>query len=118
MQNAADGGTSTTSDGPNDNYHAIVSDLVALVAQLQSSIHLIESAMVGDAPLGHQESASNIVVLDDITPRYARANAALNAASAGLRVALHFLRDARPSKYPTDQRAGPDRRSIRSIVRA
>jgi hypothetical protein len=118
MQNAADGGTSTASDGSNDRYHAVVSDLVSLVAQLQSSIHLIESAMVGDTPLGHQEFASNIVVLDDVTPRYARANTALNAASAGLRMALHFLRDARPSKYPTDQRAGPDRGSIRSIGRA
>jgi hypothetical protein len=118
MQSAVDGGASAVSDGPNDSFHAVVSDLVSLVAQLQSSIDLIESAMVGDAPLGHQEFASNIVVLDDVTPRYARANAALNAASAGLRAALHFLRDARPSKYPTDRKAGPDRRSIRSIGRA
>jgi hypothetical protein len=118
MQNAADGGASAASDGPNDSYHAVVLDLVSLIAQLQSSIDLIETAMGGDAPLGNQEFASNIVVLDDVTPRYAKANAALNAASAGLRVALHFLRDAKPAKYPADRQAGPDRRSIRSIVRA
>jgi hypothetical protein len=117
MQNTADGGISAASDGTNDNYHAIVSDLVSLVARLQSSIRLIESTMVGDAPLGHLEFASNIVVLDDVTPRYARANAALNAAHAGLGVALHFLLDARPSRSPTDGRGGQDRPSIRSIGR-
>jgi hypothetical protein len=118
MRNAADGSTSAASDDPNDGYHAIVSDLVSLIAQLQSSINLIESAMSREAPVGNQEFARNIVVLDDVTPRYARANAALNAASAGLRMALHFLRDVRPPKYPTRQQAGRDRRPIRSIGRA
>jgi multidrug resistance efflux pump len=115
MQNAADGGASAASDGPNNGYHAIVSDLVSLVAQLQSSIRLIESAMGRDAPLGNQEFATNVVVLDDVTPRYARANAALNAANAGLRAALHFLQDTRPSKHPTEDAAG--RRPLRSIGR-
>jgi hypothetical protein len=118
MQNAAGGGASAPSDGPNDSHHAIVSDLASLIAHLQSSINLIESAMVREAPLGNQEFASNIVVLDDVTPGYAKANAALNAASAGLRVALHFLLDARPSKYPTNEQAGRDRRPVRSIGRA
>jgi hypothetical protein len=116
MQNAAEGGASAASDGPNNSYHAIVSDLVSLVAQLQSSIRLIESAMVGEAPLGNQEFAANVVVLDDVTPRYARANAALNAANAGLCAALHFLQDTRPSKFSTEGAAG--RRPVRSIGRA
>jgi hypothetical protein len=116
MRNAAEGGASAASDGPNNSYHAIVSDLVSLVAQLQSSIKLIESAMVGEAPLGNQEFAANVVVLDDVTPRYARANAALNAANAGLRAALYFLQDTKPSKFPTEDAAG--RRPVRSIGRA
>jgi hypothetical protein len=115
MQNAADGGASAASDGPNNGYHAIVSDLLSLVARLQSSIKLIESAMVREAPLGNEEFATNVVVLDDVTPRYARANAALNAANAGLCAALHFLQDTRPSKYPTEDAAG--RRPLRSIGR-
>jgi hypothetical protein len=118
MQNAADAGASVASDDPNDSYHAIVADLVSLVAQLRSSIKSIESAMAGEAPLGNQEFASNVAVLDDVTPRYARANAALNAASAGLRGALHVLQDARPSKYPTEDAAGRQRRPVRSIGRA
>ena len=121
MQNETDGGASAASDSANDSYHAIVSDLVSLVAQLESSIKLIESAMLRDAPLGNQEFASNVgnvVILDDVTPRYVRANAALNAASAGLRVALHFLLDARSSKYPTEAAAGRERLPVRSIGRA
>jgi hypothetical protein len=118
MQNAAADAASVPSDGPNDSYHAIVSDLVSLIAQVQASIDLIESEIVRQAPLGNQEIATNVVVLDDVTPRYAKATAALNAASAGLRVAVHFLRDTRPSKYSTDKSAGQDRRSIRSIGRA
>jgi hypothetical protein len=122
MQNATDGGASAASDSANDSYHAIVSDLVSLVAQLESSIKLIESAMVREAPpLGNQEFASNVcnvVILDDVTPRYVRANTALNAASAGLRVALHFLLDSRSSKYPTEAAAGRERRPVRSIGRA
>jgi hypothetical protein len=118
MQNAADDGASAPFDGPNESYHAIISDLVSLIAQVQSSIHLIESAMAREASLGIQDLASNVVVLDDVTPRYAKADAALIAASAGLRVALHFLQDARPSKYPTDGTAGRDLRSVRSIGRA
>jgi hypothetical protein len=118
MQNAAGDGASAPSEGPDGGYHAIVSDLVSLIAQVQSSISLIESAMVGEAPLGNQEVATNVVVLDDVTPRYAKANAALNAASAGLRVALHFLQDARPAKYPTGVSAGRNLRSVRSIGRA
>jgi hypothetical protein len=118
MQNAAGDDASAPSDGPNDSCLAIVSDLVSLIAHVQSSMNLIESAMVREAPTGNQEVATNVVVLDDVTPRYAKANAALNAASAGLRVALHFLLDARPSKYGTDDSAGRDLRSVRSIGRA
>jgi hypothetical protein len=40
-------------------------------------------------------------VLDDVTPRYVRANAALNACNAGLGVALHLLQDIRSSKQET-----------------
>jgi hypothetical protein len=117
MQNAAGDGVSAPSDGTNDSYHAVVSDLRSLIAHVQSSIHLMESAMVSEPSLGNQEAATNIVVLDDVTPRYAKANAALNAASAGLRVALHFLQDARPLKYETGESAVRDLKSVRSIRR-
>jgi hypothetical protein len=89
MQNAASS-ASTQSGGRNDTYRAIVSDLEALIRQLQASIKLIESAIAEESPLGNQEIAANVVVLDDVTPRYMRANAALNACNAALGIALHF----------------------------
>jgi hypothetical protein len=116
MQNAAGDGVSAPSDGSNDSYHAVVSDLLALIAHVQSSIHLMESVMASEPSLDNPKT--NIIVLDDVSPRYARANAALNAASAGLRVALHFLQDARPSKNKTDEPAERDLGSVRSIRHA
>jgi hypothetical protein len=39
--------------------------------------------------------AANVVVLDDVTPRYLKAGEALKACDAGLGVALHF-----PARIP------------------
>jgi hypothetical protein len=105
MQNAA-GGASAQSGSRNDSYHTIVCDLEALIQQVQASIKLIETAIVGESPLGIQEIGANVVVLDDVTPRYARATAALNACNATLGVAMHFLLDSRTSRHGVDQSAG------------
>jgi hypothetical protein len=112
MQNAA-GSASAQSGGRNDSYRAIVSDLEALIQQVEASIKLIETAIVEESPLGNQEIAANVVVLDDVTPRYIRANTALNACNAALGIALHFLLDSRTSRHGTDQSAGCDARQVR-----
>ena len=117
MQNAAGGGASAPSDGRNDGHQAVVSDLVSLIERVQASMKLIDTAIAGEAPLGNQEIAANVVVLDDITPRYLKARAALSACEAGLGIALHFLRDTRTSKHRTDK-AGGGRHPVRSIGRA
>jgi hypothetical protein len=114
MQNAA-GVTSTQFDDRNGNYHAIVSELASLLERVQAGMELIESAIAGESSLGHQEIAANVVVLDDVTPRYLRAAAALDTCNAGLRLALHVLRDSRIPKHETDACAG---RPVRSIVGA
>ncbi|MDB5635353.1 MAG: hypothetical protein JWP51_261 [Bradyrhizobium sp.] len=111
MQDAA-GGASAQSGSRNDSYRAIVSDLEALIQQVQASIKLIESAIVGESPLGNQEIGANVVVLDDVTPRYVRANSALNACNAGLGIAMHFLQDHRTSRHGADQSAGCDPRPV------
>jgi hypothetical protein len=101
MQNAASD-ASTRSDGRNEShYNSIVSDLVSLIARVQTSMGLIESAIAREAPLGNREISANLVVLDDVTPGYVKANAALNTCHAGLGVALHFLMDAEASKHPS-----------------
>lgn len=93
MQNGAAGETPAPSDDRNDIYQAVVADLASLIARVQASLAMIESAVAGEAPSSLQDLTSNIVVLDDVTPRYLKAGAALKACDAGLGIALHFLRE-------------------------
>jgi hypothetical protein len=109
MQNAA-GGASVQPDRRNDNFNSIVSDLVSLVAHVQTSMKLLESAIAGELPLGNQEIANNVVVLDDVTPGYVKARVALNSCNARLGAALHFLLDGEADAFPESVR--PRARSI------
>jgi hypothetical protein len=95
MQNAAGDGIALGPDGQNDGYRSVVSDLVSLIEHVQASLRLIEQTMVPENSLGGQENASNVVVLDDVSPRYVKAAAALRACDANLGIALHFLLDSR-----------------------
>jgi hypothetical protein len=117
MQHTASGALAQ-SGSRNDSHRAIVSDLEALIRQVQASITLIETAIVGESPLGNQEIAANVVILDDVTPRYVRATAALNACSAGLGVALHFLQDSRTSRLEADPSAERGSRPVRLASQA
>jgi hypothetical protein len=94
MQNAAGDGIEVQPDDPDDAYHSVVSDLVSLLGHVQASLKRIESAVAGETSPGHHGAAANIVVLDDVTPRYAKASAALQACDARLGITLHFLRDS------------------------
>lgn len=113
MHNASGSGASIQSDSQNDGYRAIASDLVSLIEHVQTSIKLIESAIERELPLGNQEIGANVVILDDVTPRYVKASAALNACNAGLGVALHFLLDTRTSRSETEASAGSAHRPLR-----
>ncbi len=93
----------------NDSYHAIVSDLISLIEQVQNCTRLVESAIASEALPGDQEAAAKFVVLDDVTPRYATATTTLNTCNAGLNMALHFLRDAGTSERSSDGAAGSGR---------
>ncbi|HKG99152.1 MAG TPA: hypothetical protein VKB08_00315 [Bradyrhizobium sp.] len=81
-----------------DSHLSIVSDLALLIERIQESKTLIEAAIIQDAALGDQEIATNVVVLDDVTPGYVKARAALTTCEAGLGVALHFLLEAKTPK--------------------
>jgi hypothetical protein len=117
MQNAASD-ASTQSGGRDDSYSSIVSDLETLIAHVQASLNLIETAIARETPLGNQEISTNVVVLDDVTPRYIKANAALNTCHAGLGVALHFLMDDKTAKRDANEFAKCGYRPIRSTSRA
>ena len=99
MQNA-DGGSAIEpkdrNEGRNDAYHSVVSDLVSLIDHVQASLMLIESTIARET-VRPQETAANVVVLDDVTPPYMRATAALRACDANLAMALHSLLDSKAS---------------------
>jgi hypothetical protein len=117
MQNA-ESDASFHLDDLNYNYRSIVSHLVSLIEHVQASIKSIESAIVRESPADDLEIAANVIVLDDVTPHYLKAGAALNTCNAGLGVALHVLLDARTSQDETSERAGYGRRAVHSGGRA
>jgi hypothetical protein len=88
VQNAAGGGAIGQSEGPNESYHSIVSELDSLIEHIQASMKLLEPAIASETAPGSQQVAANVVVLDDVTPRYATVNAVLSSCNAGLGVAL------------------------------
>ncbi|MBR0794194.1 hypothetical protein JQ615_02205 [Bradyrhizobium jicamae] len=94
MVNAAAHSAAVGSDDGNDPYTIIVSDLVALIGHVRASLRLIEAAIAREALLAEQDAANNVVVLDDVTPRYVAASGALKACDAGLDTALGRLLDS------------------------
>ncbi|MDO9563690.1 MAG: hypothetical protein Q7J60_18905 [Bradyrhizobium sp.] len=99
MQIATDGGVS--SGDRNDGHYLIVSDLVSLIAHVQGRMKLLEAAIAREAAPGNPDAASNIFVLDDVTPRYVKAKSALGACNTSLGVALRYLQDTGPISRPS-----------------
>jgi hypothetical protein len=117
MQNAASGGTSARSEDRNGLHGAIVSDIVSLIACVRTSVELIDAAIAGGSSLGDRETGRNVVVLDDVTPRYVRARAALNSCEAHLGAALRFLQDTRTPQTGTAD-VGPVQLPVHPMGRA
>ena len=101
-------GVSARSDDRNDGDRSIVSELVSLIEHVRASMKLIESAIAMEPALSDPGTFDNIVVLDDVTPRYQNARAALNKCSTSLEVTLHLLRDTKPSQHGTNESAAYD----------
>jgi hypothetical protein len=89
MRNTA--GSSRQPDGRADNYLSVVTDLASLIERIQASIQMLEPVIARALPSGELEAYDDVVVLDDVTPHYVRANTALDACRARLGVALHGL---------------------------
>ncbi|RXT39434.1 hypothetical protein [Bradyrhizobium betae] len=86
-----------------DSRQLIAPDLRSLISQIETSMRRIAmdaaSDAASDAALdqehgGDPESSADVFILDDVTPRYATANAALNACRAGLGHALQCLSES------------------------
>jgi hypothetical protein len=98
MQNAAGDGVALAAYDQNATYRAVVSDLVSLIKHVQKSLRLIEQTIARETSPemtpGSPESSTNIIVLDDISPRYIKADAALQACDVNLGIALRSLLDS------------------------
>jgi hypothetical protein len=102
MQNAAGDGVAQAPHDRNAAYRAVVSDLVSLVERVQESLRLIEQTIAKETapetspetPAGSPESSTSIIVLDDVSPRYMKSAAALQACDVNLGIALRSLLDS------------------------
>ena len=92
MINAAADNVAVCSDEGNDPYGLIVTDLVALIGHVHTSLRLIEAAIEREALLAEQDTAPDFVVLDDVTPCYVAASSALKSCDVSLGTALDWLR--------------------------
>ncbi len=81
-----------------DSRQLIAAELRSLIARIDISVRLIDAAMkpeeVEAVPDRAIAGSTEIIVLDDVTPRYATASAALNACRAGLGHALQSLSES------------------------
>ena len=75
----------------NDTYSAVVSDLVNLIEHVQNGLRLIERMIAREVTHESPESSTNVIVLDDVSPRYMKAAAAVQACDANLGIALRSL---------------------------
>jgi hypothetical protein len=85
--------------GQQDTAGFIFQDLVSLIQRLQATIGFNEPAMAAAGPDG-DEADADYFILDDVTPRYALANAALYTCHARLSEALDHLLKAGMSAAP------------------
>jgi hypothetical protein len=101
MQNAAGDGVAQAPRSQDAAYRAVVSDLVRLIEHVQNSLRLIERTIARETSRetspktspGSPESSTNIIVLDDVSPRFMKAAAALQACNVNLGIALRSLLD-------------------------
>ena len=88
MQNSAGSLVATTNT---TSHQLIAADLRFLIAQVETSMRLIEAAT---APGDELSGSSDVFVLDDVTPHYATASAALEACKSCLGLALQSLSES------------------------
>jgi hypothetical protein len=72
----------------NDAYRLIVSDLVSLIEHVQTSLRQIESVIDRESSTVGDDMSADVIVLDDVTPCYVKAGAALKACDVDLDIAL------------------------------
>ena len=108
MQTAIKPADDATVSNPGDqaaSLMSIVADMMSLIVHVQASARLIEAAIRSNADSSDTDEASNVIVLDDVAPCYARARTALSACSLGLDAALQSLLGTLAEVKPTRHRS-------------
>lgn len=85
-----------------DNHHSIIADLRFLIEQVEASIARLDQAIGQEDTPENQDSATAMIILDDVTPSYRAASAALNACRIELGFAMQSLRDSGMPEYGTE----------------
>jgi hypothetical protein len=106
MQDVSTSAAFNPSDDRTDGHRLIVSELMSLIEHVRSSMRLIESVIATESPPDDEVMASEFVILDDVTPFYAHANAALDSCDSGLRSALRIVRAAKAPGQVMDEAIG------------
>jgi hypothetical protein len=94
MQNAAGEGFAHAPHRPDAAHRAVILDLVGLIEHVQSGLRRIEETIARETSPGGPESSTGVIVLDDVSPRYMKAAAAVQACDVNLGIALRSLLDS------------------------
>ena len=81
-------------DVPHDGGDGLVKELESLSERVRAVTRAINTAIALERISSSADAAADVVVLDDVTPRYLRAHSALQACNLHLDGALQFLRGA------------------------
>jgi hypothetical protein len=76
-----------------DGGDGLIKELQSLSERVRAVTRAINTAIALERISSSTDAATDVVVLDDVTPRYLRANSALQACNIHLDGALQFLRD-------------------------
>ncbi len=78
-------------EDPATSLMSIVADMMSLIIHVQASARRIEAEIQRDLGGADVNDASDVVILDDVTPCYAAASETLSACNVGLDAALQSL---------------------------
>mgnify|MGYP000332418785 CR=1 FL=1 len=98
MHGAADDSAELTK-GRNETCRSMAFDLVCLIEHVRTCLRQIEQVIDRETSQASQESSANVVVLDDVSPRYSKITAALQACEINLDVAIHTLLESGEEIY-------------------
>jgi hypothetical protein len=94
MQQTASKRATAPRQAARDPGDPLVEELQSLFDRVHAATCAIDAAIAREPASSGVEAEADVVVLDDVTPRYLRASSALQACDVHLGGALQFLRNA------------------------